>query len=560
MCAKRNDKVFIGIDVGTGSTRAGVFDASGSMVGFGTHPIRMWQPEEDFAEQSSEDIWHSCREAIRTALSETGLSAEHVGGIGFDATCSLVALDGQDKPVTVSPSGDDTQNVIVWMDHRAIDCSERINELCHDVLKYVGGRISPEMQSPKLMWIKKHLPGSWRRAAHFWDLADFLTYRATGVDVRSLCTTVCKWTYQGHVQNMFSDSVGSWDRSYWSAIGLDDLVDEEFARIGRHVRPLGEAVGSGLTAQSAADLGLLPGTPVGVGMIDAHAGGIGVLGISVDGGVLSEEQFEQRLALIGGTSSCHMAVAREPFFVPGVWGPYYSAMIPGMWLTEGGQSATGSLVDHVIFTHSAAQALKEEAAASGETVYSLLNARLEALACHLEPSAYLTQDVHVLPYFHGNRSPRADASLRGMISGLKMASSPDDLAVLYLATVQAIAHGTKHIIDTLNAHGYCIETIFACGGGTKNSLFLREHADITGCRIVLPREPEAVLLGSAILGAVASGAFGTIVEAMAGMNGAGGTVEPATGAVKKYHEAKHGVFHKMYEDFMEYRRIMESKE
>ena len=62
--------------------------------------------------------------------------------------------------------------------------------------------------------------------------------------------------------------------------------------------------------------------------------------------------------LICGTSTCHMAVHKLPLFVPGVWGPYYSAMVPGYWLSEGGQSATGKLVDHVIDTHPATTQLR----------------------------------------------------------------------------------------------------------------------------------------------------------------------------------------------------------
>src|SRR5690606_12295992 len=128
--------------------------------------------------------------------------------------------------------------------------------------------------------------------------------------------------------------------------------------------------------------------------------------------------------------------------------------------------------------------------------------------------------------------------LRGMISGLRLADSLDDLALVYLATIQAIAHGTRHIVDEMNAQGYRIGTIFACGGGTKNPVFLREHADITGCRLVLSKEPETVLLGSAILGAVASGAFPSILDAMAAMNRADRVSEPAVGAVKAYHDKK----------------------
>jgi len=172
--------------------------------------------------------------------------------------------------------------------------------------------------------------------------------------------------------------------------------------------------------------------------------------------------------------------------------------------------------------------------------------------------AQLTEGFHVLPYFHGNRSPRANPTLRGMVSGLSLSDSIDDLAVLYLAAIQAIALGTRHIIAEMNAQGYRIDTLFACGGGTKNPVFLREHADITGCRLALPSEPEAVLLGSAVLGAVASGLYSDIPRAMAAMNAPGSIVEPAKAAVADYHRRKFDVFLRMHEDQMAYRKIMKS--
>ena len=546
--------VYLGIDVGTGSARAGLFDRDGAMLGMGVEPIRMWRPEEEFVEQSSDDIWHACGVAVRAALSQAGLTGAAVRGIGFDATCSLVLLDENDRPVTVDPGGDDERNVIVWMDHRAREQAARINQQGHDVLKYVGGAISPEMQSPKLLWLKENLPESWRRAQRFLDLPDFLTARATGDDTRSLCTTVCKWTYLGHEQGE-GESVGRFEPSFFRQVGLGDLVDEEFSRIGRRVRPMGEKIG-GLTEPAAGELGLVPGIPVGVAIIDAHAGGVGLLGAPIDGRAPGEEELEQRLALIGGTSSCHMAVSKEPRFIDGIWGPYFSAMVPGLWLTEGGQSATGSLIDHVIFSHARGKELSTLAEREGATVYEILNERLDDLAQGLEIPASLTDRLHVLPYFHGNRSPRANPDLRGMVSGLRLTDSLDSLALLYLATVQAVAHGTRHIVDAMNAEGYRIGELIACGGGTKNRVFLREHRDITGCRIVLPKEPEAVLLGSAILGAAASGDCESVLEAMGAMSRTETVMEPAGGAVATYHERKHRVFLRMYEDQQEYARIL----
>ncbi len=547
----------IGIDVGTGSARAGVFSPAGRLLGQASHPIRLWRPVPGHVEQSSSDIWQAVCHAVRAALAASG--AVQVRGLGFDATCSLVVLDGQGAPLAVGAAEAEVaaaqeadlpiRDVIVWMDHRAVAEAEEINAGGHAVLRHVGGRISPEMQTPKLLWLRRHRPGIWRRAAHFFDLPDFLTWRATGATARSLCSTVCKWTYLGHEQR--------WDAAYFTAVGLEDLAAEGFARIGTDIRPMGERLG-GLSVAAAAELGLPPGIPVGVSAIDAHAGGLGVIGAALDGVAPDDAELGRRLALIGGTSSCHMAVASQPRFVPGVWGPYFSAMIPGLWLNEAGQSATGALIDHVVQTHAAYPALEAASRQAGQSIYQALNARLEGLAAGAAHPAALTRDLHVMPDFLGNRSPRADASLRGMVSGLGLHADADDLALLYLATIQAIAYGTRHIIETLEAQGYTIGTILATGGGTRNPVFLREHADACGRPIVLPAEPEAVLLGAAILGAVAGGVHPDLRTAMAAMTRAGAVIAPAGGAVARWHDAKYAVFQRMFADQMAYRALLDA--
>ncbi len=539
-----SERLYLGIDVGTGAARAALFDRRGVRRGIGTAPFPIWRPAPDFVQQSSRAIWESVCTATRAALAEARAKPEDVVGIGFDATCSLVATDAAGEAVSVSPDGAPEQDVIVWMDHRALDQVNRINATKHAALRWVGGTMSPEMEPPKLLWLKEKLPASWARAARFFDLPDWLLWRASGADVRSLCTTVCKWTYVGHESR--------WDDSFFTAIGLGELAGDH-AKIGATVRPMGERAG-GLTERAAKELGLVPGIACAVAIIDAHAGGLGLLGAGAD--TLSASVLETRLALIGGTSTCHMAVSAEPKFIDGIWGPYFSAMVPGMWLTEGGQSATGALIDHVIDAHARGAELHAEARANGTTPYALLNARLDALAESVAFPAALTRELHVQPDFHGNRSPRANPTLRGMISGLSLDSSIDALALLYLATIQAIAHGTRHIVDAMNAAGYRIDTMVACGGDTKNPVFLREHADATGTRVVLPREKEAVLLGAAMLGAVASGDVAKLEDAMASMNAVERTIAPGDEAVRAYHEKKHRIHHRMYEDQLAYRELM----
>ncbi|VAI56176.1 unnamed protein product [Triticum turgidum subsp. durum] len=416
------------------------------------------------------------------------------------------------------------------MDHRAVDQADRINARNSPVLQYCGGGVSPEMQAPKLLWVKENLQESWSMACRWMDLSDWLAYRATGDDTRSLCTTVCKWTYLGHAH------MGQWrelDSRDMEACGWDE------------------------------ELGLLPGTPVGTSLIDAHAGGVGVMESVPEAeskaDLSDEEAICRRMVLVCGTSTCHMAVSKNKLFIPGVWGPFWSAMIPEYWLTEGGQSATGALLDYIVENHAAAPLLANHAASQSVSIFELLN-KILLLMAHEQNIPFLSalsQDTHVLPDFHGNRSPVADPKSKGVICGLTLDTSEKHLALLYLATIQGIAYGTRHIVEHCNAHGHKIDTLLACGGLAKNSLYVQEHADIIGCPIILPRENESVLLGASVLGAVAAKKFSGIHDAMKSMNAAGKVVHPSSDPrVKKYHDAKYQIFRSLYEQQLSHRSAM----
>ena len=103
-----------------------------------------------------------------------------------------MAIGPTGDPVTVSLTRDPKRNVILWQDHRALVETNEINSTKHPVLNFVGGRMSPEMQPPKLLWLKRNLfEDCWKTSGHFFDLADYLTYRATGVTSRCVCGCVC---------------------------------------------------------------------------------------------------------------------------------------------------------------------------------------------------------------------------------------------------------------------------------------------------------------------------------------------------------------------------------
>lgn len=517
--------LFLGVDVGTGSARAGVFDAGGRMLGTARRDIAIWREGADIVEQSSDDIWAAVVEATRGALAAAGAEPARVAGIGFDATCSLVVLGAGGAPLTVSPSGDPARNVIVWMDHRAIAQAERINATGHAVLRYVGGVISPEMETPKLLWLKENMPQTYAAAWQFMDLADFLGWRATGDLTRSACTVTCKWTYLAHEDR--------WDPDYFRAIGLRDLPDHGFARIGQQVVAPGTKLGAGLSAEAAEALGLCPGTPVAAGLIDAHAGGIGTVGV--------EGKPQSNLAYVFGTSSCTMTSTDAPVFVPGVWGPYYQAMVPGLWLNEGGQSAAGAAIEQLLSFHPAAAEAQAAAAADGLPLPVWLARRAAASVPDLSAAIGLAARLHVVPEFLGNRAPFADPHARAIVAGLGMERDIDSLVALYIAGISGIGYGLRQIIEAQDQAGARVERIVISGGAGALDLVRQLLADAAGRPVVSVTAAEPVLLGSAILGAVAAGSFATLPEAMAAMTRKDRTYDPAP-ETRDTHDARFRVF------------------
>lgn len=490
--------LLVGVDVGTGSARAGVLTVDGKLLGRHENPILMRRADANFAEHDSEDIWTAVCLAVRAALTQAHADPADVVGIGFDATCSLVVRDASGLPVTVSKDGEDRWDTIVWLDHRALEEADECTRTGHEVLHYAGGVMSPEMEVPKLMWLKRHLPKSWARAGQMFDLADFLSWKSTGSLARSQSTLTCKWTYLGH-------QTPSWRQDFLNLVGLDDLIEK--AALPDVASPVGADLGP-LTQAAATQLGLTQNCRVGAGLIDAHAGALGVLGAFTS----DVDTIDRHLALIAGTSSCVMALSAEDRPTSGVWGPYFGAVLPRVWLNEGGQSATGALLDHIIRWHGAGgEPTPEKHLAICRRVMELRETEGLTLANRL----------HVLPDFHGNRSPLGDPFALGVISGLTLDSDFDSLCRLYWRTCVSIALGVRHILETLNTRGYAIDTLHITGGHTKNPLLMELYADATGCTVVEPSAPDATLLGMAMVAANAAGLYPSLDQACLSMQQSG---------------------------------------
>lgn len=515
----------IGVDVGTGSARAGVFDVAGKLLATAKRSITMHREDGGIAEQSSAEVWQAVCESVRESVTSADIVPADVMGVGFDATCSLVVRGSGDETLPVGASDHPERDIIVWMDHRAVSQAERINAGGHAVLQYVGGRISPEMQTPKLLWLKENRPDVYARADHFFDLTDFLTWKASGALDRSACTVTCKWTYLAHEDR--------WDAQYFNAIGLGDLAEQGFRRIGKSVVHPGTALGSGLTQGAAEAMGLRAGTAVAAGLIDAHAGGVGTVAAGGDA--------SRCLGYVFGTSSCTMTTTAEPAFVPGVWGPYYSAMVPGAWLNEGGQSAAGAAIDYLVQLHPAFAEAKTMADREGKGLPVWLADRAMSLAASASAAANIAKDFHVVPEFLGNRAPFADPHARAVIAGYGMEIGVDSLVALYVAGLLGLGYGLRQIIETQAKHGAPVETISVSGGAGAHPLARQLLADAAGMPVELTECEEPVLLGSAMLGAVAAGVFPDLSSAMPAMSRVASLASPEP-AFEKVHDARYEAF------------------
>ena len=284
---------------------------------------------------------------------------------------------------------------------------------------------------------------------------------------------------------------------------------------------------------------MVSGTPVAAGVIDAHAGGLGTVGVS--------GSPQACLAYVFGTSSCTMTTTLEPVFVPGVWGPYFSAMVPNTWLNEGGQSAAGAAIEHLLKLHPAAAQARDDAQNHNVSlpVY-LIQVALKSVA-NPSDAVRLVEGLHVVPEFLGNRAPFADPNARAVIAGLGMQVDVESLACLYVAGICSIGYGLRQIVEAQAAVGAAVQQVVISGGAGSHDFVRQILADTTGLPVLATQAKEPVLLGAAMLGSVAAGAFASVQSAMQAMSSVDRVYAPSGDAHAALHARRYAVFKRLQE-------------
>ena len=492
----------VGIDLGTQGVRCALFDLEGRIVATATRSYETAHPRPMWAEQDPEGWWQATVAALRETIEQAGVPPAAVRALSYDcASCTVVALDGAGRPL---------RPALLWMDERAHEAAAALTRLGSPHFRYCGGSLSPQWMLPKALWLKQHEPDTYVRAAWLVEATDLLTHRLTGEWTASLDNATAKWNYVR--------PLGGWPRDVLEAAGLEGLPE----KWPRRVLPVGSVIGP-LASEVARATGLTPATLVAQGGIDAHAGMIGLGAIEAGD-----------LALIVGSSTCHMALATTPIFAD-IWGPYPDAVVRDTYLLEGGQTATGSIVQWLLGLAGVADDGPGRAAAI---------AALESEARDLPPGA---QGLLALDHFQGNRTPHKDPHARGAFIGLTLGHSR---AHLLRSVYESVAFGTRQVLDNLAAHGFGLRRLVAGGGGARSSLWMQIHADVLGQSIQLPESSEPMALGAAIWAGLAVGCFRDYRDAVARMVRARDVVQPAAAARPAYD-----VYYGLYQDA--YRRLRE---
>jgi D-ribulokinase len=175
-------------------------------------------------------------------------------------------------------------------------------------------------------------------------------------------------------------------------------------------------------------------------------------------------------------------------------------------------------------------------------IIGFLEKRIIDRAGNASAAALLARDIHVLPEFLGNRSPYADPDSRAVIAGLDLDTDVCAMERLFIAGLCGLAYGLADVIDAFRVHGVGSNVIVMGGGAGRSPLVQQIMADTTGLTVALPQTSEPVLLGSAMLGAVAAGAYASLGQTMASMSALDRLTEPAAPGMQEFHRKKREVY------------------
>lgn len=485
-------KYVVGVDFGTLSARALVLEIGSNqelcsaVMDYPHGVMDEYLPngtplKSDWALQHPQDYLDCLKFIIPESLRLSRVSPSDVIGIGIDFTAStVIPVDKDGLPLCMHSEYADNPHAWpkLWKHHGAQAEANRMTEVANErgesFLRRYGGKVSSEWMLPKIWQVLNEAPEIYAAADRFIEAGDWIVFQLTGQERRSS-------SMAGYKAFWHKDE-GYPSREYFKALDprLENVIEE---KLPGKLYPVGDKAGE-ITLKASAITGLLPGTTVAVANIDAHAS-LPAAKIVSPGSML----------VILGTSACHIMIGNRECEIPGMCGVVADGVIPGYPGYEAGQNCMG---DHFawVVKNCCPPAYHEAAADKGLNIHEYLT----SLAQQQKPGA---TGLIALDWWNGNRSVLVDANLSGLILGMTLATKPEDI---YRALIEAVAYGTRMIIETFEKNGVKINALYAGGGiSKKNPLVMQIFSDVLNRQIHIAASAQAPAMGAAMFGAVAAG-------------------------------------------------------
>ncbi|MEZ5925825.1 MAG: FGGY-family carbohydrate kinase [Hyphomicrobiaceae bacterium] len=485
-------RCYLGIDIGTFESKGVLVAEDGSILASAARPHKMLVPEPGWAEHRPvEHWWNGFTELSQRLIAEARVAPKDIRAVGASAIgpCML-PVDADGAPLM--------NGVLYGVDTRAAkEIEELTTQIGADrILEVSGNALTSQSVGPKILWLKRARPDLYAKARQFLTSTSYLVHRLTGAYV------IDHYTASG-TSPLYDPAALAYTDAFAAGITpLDRLPEPRWTT---------DVVG-GVTAAAAVETGLLAGTPVIAGTVDAAAEALSV-------GVLAPGD----MMLMYGSTIFIIEITAERVQDARLW--YAPWLFPGQHAAMSGLATSGTLT-HWFREHFARDL--EPSVAVGE---------LLAEAAASPPGA---RGLVLLPYFSGERTPIHDPHARGVLFGLDLTHGRGDV---YRALLEGNGHATRHILDTYAEIGVPPTTIYAVGGGTKNAVWSGATSDISGRPQVVREKTIGAAYGDAFLAALGVGDVHR--EAITDWNPVARTIHPDPSHVDVYGRA-HGIFRALY--------------
>jgi xylulokinase len=489
--------LLIGLDIGTTSVKAGVFEASGRQLSAAGQEYRIEHPAPDRAEIDAETYWQATVAAVRTALASPGADPDRVVALAVSSQGETV--------VPVDAKGGPLGPAVVWLDNRAVAEAGELAQRFSDAAVYDRTgvpSITPTWTACKLLWLRRHERGLFAAARHFLLVEEFLIQRLSG-----------RFVAEGGVQSsslLYDIREHAWWDDMLDAVGIGP------ARLPELVLP-GTVVGT-LSTDAAASLGLPARVQVVAGGMDQGAGAVGVGNIGR--GVISEST--------GGALTLQASVDRHGGD-PSRQTPVYVHSAPERYLYCPVCPTGGMALTWFRDQFGAEEIARAGGRSDGRdgSAYDLLT----ALAAGVKPGA---DGLTMLPHLMGAFSPEYEPAASGVFFGFTLHHGKPHFV---RAVLEAVAFMLRRNLELLAGAGAPAAEVRSHGGGARSALWNQIKADASGLPVVTLQGDDAAVRGDAMLAGVAAGIFPDLSAASSAMVAVKDRYEPDPATRAAYDDA-----------------------